>query len=59
MILTQQKKCALQAWLLPEESKAPQLYDLYLKHTRPGNMFNLEHVENKNFYKHKDVYSLD
>lgn len=36
IILTQQMKCALQAWLLLEESEAPQLYDLYLKHTGPG-----------------------
>jgi hypothetical protein len=29
-------KCVLQSWLLLEESKAPQHYDLQLKHTGPG-----------------------
>ena len=29
-------KYVLQSWLLQEESKAPQQYDLQLKHTGPG-----------------------
>ena len=59
MIITQQKKCVLQAWLLPEESKAPQPYDLCLKRTRPGSVFNVKQVKKKIFYKHKDGHSSD
>jgi hypothetical protein len=58
MILTQQKKCVLQAWLLLEESKAPQLYDRCLKHTRPDNTFNVKQVGKKFFYENKDSYRL-
>jgi hypothetical protein len=59
MILTQQKKCVLQAWLLLEESKAPQLYGRCLKHTRPDNTVNVKQVEKKLFYENYDSYTLD